>query len=158
MSNIDMGSGSYKVSRNFDTRNNWISFMLVSKYRYKVFRKQSIINACIEGFQHLEKFGFRFGKIGFGINHVHLSVDIPKGYSVRDAEIMLKKFSAQNIFHRKPNFRKRYPRGSFWSGYEHHQSIGVDREIAEKYIVNQTQHHNVTIVRDAQTNLLNFYS
>ena len=132
--------------------------MLVSKCRYKVFRKQSTINACIEGFQELDKFGFRFGKIGFGINHVHLSVNIPKGYSVRDAEIMLKRFSAKSIFTKKPNFRKRYPRGSFWSGYEHHQSIGIDRDIAEKYIVSQPVHHNVPVVQDVQKNLLTFYS
>ena len=154
----DISSGSYKVSRNLDTRNNWVEFMLVSKYRYNVFRKQSTINACIEGFEELKRFGFEFGKIGFGGVHVHLSVNVPKRYSMQVAEIMLKNFSAKSIFTKKPNFRKRYPRGSFWSGYEHHQSIGVDRECAEKYIVNQTQHHNITIIKDAQKNLLTFYS
>lgn len=151
-------SVSYKKSRNLDTRNNWIRISLVSKYRYNVFRKQSTINACIEGFQELEKFGFEFGKMGFGGNHVHLSVNIPKRYSFQNAEIMLKSFSARNIFSKKPNFRKRYPNGSFWSGYEYHESIGVEREIAEKYIVSQTQHHNITVVEDTQKNLLCFYS
>jgi REP element-mobilizing transposase RayT len=117
--------------------------MFMAKCRYKVFGKQKTIDACVEGFRELEALGFEFGKIGFADNHVHFSVNMPKRYSVEDAETMLKSRSSQLIFAQIPNFRKRYPRGSFWSGYEHHESIGRDREEAEDYIESQPDHHAI---------------
>ena len=56
---------------------------------------------------------------------------------------MLKSHSSARIFGEMPNFRKRYPRGSFWSGYQHHQSAGVDRRKAEDYIRSQPAHHSI---------------
>ena len=126
-----------------DTRNNWVRFMLVSKCRYEVFGKQKTINACTADFRELEPFGFRFGVIGFAGCHVHLSVDIPKRDSAEDAETMLKSHSSQRIFTEIPNFRKRYPRGSFWSVYEHHESAGIARRDAEQYIRDQPAHHGI---------------
>jgi REP element-mobilizing transposase RayT len=117
--------------------------MLVAKFRYNVFGKQKTIDACVEGFLSLEASGFKFRQMGFAGTHVHLSVNIPKRYSVEDAETMLKSRSSRLIFARIPNFRKRYPRGSFWSGYEHHQPIGKDRNQSRRYIKSQTEHHNV---------------
>ena len=81
--------------------------------------------------------------MGFALNHVQFNVDIPKRYSVQDAEILLKRFTAQRIFAEVPGFRKRYPRGSFWSGYEHHQSIGKDSMESARYILSQPEHHHV---------------
>lgn len=144
---MNLVSGSFKVNprkkEKTDTRNSWHTFMLVSKCRYRVFRKQKTIDACLEGFRSLEAPGFGFGEIGFADNHVHFSVNIPKRYSVQDAETMLKSRSAQNILAKIPNFRKRYPRGSFWSGYEHHESIGRDREQVADYIKGQPEHHGI---------------
>jgi REP element-mobilizing transposase RayT len=144
---MNLVSGSYKANgrkkKRVDTRNSWHEFMFVAKCRYKVFSKQKTIDACVEGFRALEALGFEFGKVGFADNHVHFSVNIPKRYSVEDAETMLKSRSSQLIFARIPNFRKRYPRGSFWSGYEHHESIGRDREEAEDYIESQPEHHGI---------------
>ncbi len=139
-----------------DTRNNWIEFIFVSKCRYNVFRKQSTIDVCTTAFKEFEKLGFGFGNIGYGGNHVHLSVNVPKRYSVQSAQAMMKSRSAQRIFDKIPGFRKRYPRGSFWSGYEHHKSIGIDREIAENYIKNQQSHHSVQVINDLQMRLTNF--
>ena len=144
---MNLVSGSYKVNgrrkETIDTRNSWHTFMFVAKCRYSVFGKQKTIDACVEGFRELEAPGFELGKVGFAGNHVHFSVNIPKRYSVEDAETMLKSRSSQLIFAKIPNFRKRYPRGSFWSGYEHHESIGRDREQAEDYIENQPEHHGI---------------
>ena len=90
----------------------------------------------------------------FPLDHVHLSVNIPKRYSVQGAEIMLKDHSAKRIFAEHPGFRKRYPRGSFWAGYEHHESAGrKDRNEAEDYIRNQLKHHSVSIIDDRQRHL-----
>ena len=141
---MNLVSGSYKASgRRVDTRNSWHEFMFVAKCRFNVFRKQKTIDACVAGFRELEPFGFRFGQMGFAGIHVHFSVDVPKRYSVEVAETMLKSRSSRRIFAEIPNFRKRYPRGSFWSGYEHHQSIGKDREQSSAYIKSQPGHHNV---------------
>ena len=116
-----------------------------------------MIDSCVEGFKELEAFGFEFGEMGFPLNHVHLAVNLPKKYSVQDALVMLKSHSAKRIFAEHSGFRKRYPRGSFWSQYEHHESAGrKDKEDAENYIRNQLKHHNVTIIDDRQQRLKSF--
>ena len=114
-----------------------------------------MIDSCTSGFKELEAFGFEFGEMGFPLNHAHLSLNLPKKYSVSTAIGMLKSYSAKRIFIEHPGFRKRYPRGSFWSQYEHHQSAGYkDKEGAENYIRNQLKHHNVRIIDDRQQRLL----
>ena len=150
---IGITSGSYKKSVG-DTRNNWVTMMLVTKYRFNCFRKQSHIETCKQAFHELERFGFAFGDFGFAGTHVHFQVNIPKRYSVQDAEIMLKSRSAQRMFERHPGFRKRYPRGSFWSGYEHHESTGTHNlEESSTYLRSQQCHHGVSIVDDTQQRL-----
>ena len=134
-----------------DTRNNWITFMFKCKYAYNCLRKQTVMDDCTLAFKEFEKHGFVFDTIGYGGNHVHFSVDIPKKYSVQMAVIMLKSRSSMRIFEKHPNFRKRYPRGSFWSGYEHHESTGrKDLEASNVYIRNQQTHHDVKVIDDRQ--------
>ena len=156
----DFVSGSYKANPQSkiegDTRNNWMTFMFVSHNRYNVFGKQSTIDACTKGFKELEAFGFEFGPIGFGGTHVHGRVNVPKKYSYQQTEIMLKNRSAQRIFAEKPNFRKRYPDGHFWSGYEHHKSVGASLDKTDTYIKNQEKHHGVKVINDRQKTLTNF--
>jgi REP element-mobilizing transposase RayT len=159
MNSMNLVSGSYKVNprknERIDTRNSWNELMFVAKCRYNVFGKQKTIDACIEGFLSLRSQGFEFGQVGFAGTHVHFSVNIPKRYSVEDAETMLKSRSSQLIFARIPNFRKRYPRGSFWSGYEHHQSIGKDRMQSSNYIRSQPEHHGA-LFPEAQKSIFDF--
>lgn len=154
-------SGSYKLDGRVgpddrpDTRNSWHMFMFVSKCRYTVFGKQKTIDACVEGFRSLEAHGFEFREMGFAGNHVHFSANVPKRYSVMDAEIMLKSRSSRNVFAKIPSFRKRYPRGSFWSGYEHHESIGRGMEQAAAYIRSQPEHHGF-VSSGIQKNVFDF--
>jgi len=55
------------------------------------------------------------------------------------------------MFERHPGFRKRYPRGSFWSGYEHHQSTGLTSlEESSRYIRDQQRHHNIVVFDQQQ--------
>jgi len=137
-----------------DTRNNIITCMFVTKYRYNCFLKQSHIDTCTAAFHELEAFGFAFGTIGFAGNHVHFQVDVPKRYSVQTAETMLKSRSAMRMFENHPGFRKRYPRGSFWSGYEHHESTGKkDLVQSTNYILDQERHHNIHVIDDLQQKL-----
>ena len=143
----EMSSVSCKKQKE-DTRSNWMMFMFVSKCRKNVFRKQSSINACKAGFLELEQFGYEFGAFGFGGTHVHLAANVPEEYPIRDAKTMLKSWSARRVFKDKPNFRKLYPRGSFWSGYEHHQGFGADEAKALAYIESQAEHHNIQVIDD----------
>ena len=151
----DVRSGCFKKLMH-DTRNNWITMEFNTKYRYNCFRKQSHIDTCIDGFRELEQIGFEFGPFGFAGNHVHFPVNIPKRYSVQDVQIMLKSRSARNMFEHHPGFRKRYPRGGFWSGYEHHESTGlIDLDKSSAYCRNQQQHHGVAVIDDRQKRLPN---
>jgi len=145
------------MNRKNDTRNNWVTLMFVCKYRYNCLRKQSVMNDCEAAFREFEHHGFKFGAIGFGGNHTHFRVDVPKQYSIEEAEIMLKSRSSKRIFEKHQNFRKRYPRGSFWSGYEHHESTGrKDMNVADDYIRSQEKHHNVKVIHDVQKKLFSF--
>src|SRR3989338_10733587 len=84
-------------------------------------------------------------------------VNVPKRYSIIEAEIMLKSRSSKRIFEKHPNFRKRYPNGSFWSGYEHHESTGrKDLESSNKYIRDQQTHHQIHVIDDRQKKLTSF--
>jgi REP element-mobilizing transposase RayT len=146
-------SGSYKKSAT-DTRNNWVTMMFVTHNRYNCFRKQIYIDTCIQAFRQLERYGFQFGDFGFAMNHVHFLVNIPKRYSIETAEIMLKSYSAKKMFETFPGFRKRYPRGGFWSGYDHYESTGwKNLEQSSAYVRNQPLHHNVQIIDDRQQRL-----
>ena len=61
------------------------------------------------------------------------------------------------MFEKHPGFRKRYPRGNFWSGYEHHESIGrKDFTESAEYILDQQRHHNIKVIDDRQQKLNNF--
>ena len=131
--------------------------MFKCKCAYNCLRKQSVMDDCTAAFKEFERHGFTFGEIGFGGNHVHFTVDLPKKYGVMVTEIMLKSRSSQRIFEKHPNFRKRYPRGSFWSGYEHHESTGKkDLQASEKYIKSQQAHHEVHVIDDRQQRLNKF--
>src|SRR3989338_5955114 len=142
------------MTKQKDTRNNWLDFMFVTKCRYNCFGKQSHIDTCTAAFRELEAFGFEFGVFGFGGTHVHFQANVPKKYAVQVAEIMLKSRSAQRMFEKHPGFRKRYPRGSFWSGYEHHESTGMkDFNASKAYIIDQQKHHNMVVVDDRQQTL-----
>jgi hypothetical protein len=60
--------------------------------------KQSHIDTRTEGFSELERFGFEFGEFCFAGGHVHFQVNVPKSYSIKDAEIKQKSYSAKKIF------------------------------------------------------------
>jgi len=137
-----------------DTRNNWITFMFKCKYAYNCLRKQTVMDDCTAAFKEFEQHDIAFSEIGYGGNHVHFSADIPKKYKIVDVITMLKSRSSKRIFEKHPNFKKRYPKGSFWSGYEHHESTGrKDLESSNEYIRNQQTHHQIKVIDDRQKKL-----
>jgi REP element-mobilizing transposase RayT len=128
--------------------------VFITYNRYRCFRKQSYIDTCTQAFHDLERFGFEFGDIGFAMNHVHFLVTIPKRYSIETAEIMLKSYGAKKMFETFLGFRKRYPRGGFWRGYENYKSTGwKNLEQSSVYIRGQSRHHKVIIIDDRQQRL-----
>jgi len=153
---IDVISGSHKKPA-VDTRNNWVTMMFKTKCNYNCFEKQSHIDTCTQAFRDFERLGFEFRDFGFGGSHVHFPVNVPKKYSIQTAETMLKSYSARKIFEAHPGFHKRYPRGSFWSGYEHHESTGlIDLEKSIIYCRSQQQQHGIKVVDDRQQKLPGF--
>ena len=151
-----VSSGSSKKISG-DTRSNWVTMLFITKKRYRCFRKQSHIETCKKRFKELESLGFEFGEFGFAGNHVHFQVNIPKKYSVEKTEIILKSETSKRMFLQHPGFRKRYPKGAFWSGYEHYQSTGLrNLEESTDYLRRQQEHHNLKIVDDRQQVLPGF--
>jgi hypothetical protein len=58
------------------------------------------------------------------------------------------------MFEMHPGFRKWYPTGGFWSGYEHHEYIGlINLEKSIAYCRSQQQRHGVIVVDDRQQKL-----
>jgi putative transposase len=57
-------------------------------------------------------------------DHVHLVVSLPPTMSVSKAFNLLKGASSRELFQQKPGFRKRYPRGHFWSPGKFYRTTG----------------------------------
>ena len=71
-------------------------------------------------------------------DHIHAVVEIPPTMSVSQALHLLKGASSRELFKQKPNFRKRYPRGHFWSPGKFYRSIGdTDTETVIQYVKDQ---------------------
>ena len=70
--------------------------------------------------------------------HIHMEVNVPNTLSISQVIQILKSHSASKIFGEMPNFRKRYPRGSFWGGQYSNSSVGpVGENIIQNYIRRQ---------------------
>ncbi len=71
-------------------------------------------------------------------DHIHAVVEIPSTMSVSQAFHLLKGASSRELFKLKPNFRKRYPRGHFWSPGKFYRSVGdADTETVIQYVRDQ---------------------
>jgi len=71
-------------------------------------------------------------------DHIYALVSIPYTMSVSKALQLLKGGSAYELFRKKSVFRKRYPRGHFWSLGKFYRSVGdADLETVTKYVQDQ---------------------
>lgn len=101
--------------------------MLVSKYRFKVFKNPKTQGVVVDAFREVEvRFNIQIKELSFGDDyaHVHLEVNVPSKLSMEQVVQILKSHSASKIFREMPNFIKRYPRGSFWGGQPTGTSVG----------------------------------
>jgi len=68
-------------------------------------------------------------------DHIHVIVQIPAEMSQSKAIQLLKGCSSYELFRTVPNFRLRYPKGSFWSSGNFKDTVGrITVEVAKKYV------------------------
>ena len=121
------------------------------KYRYNCFTKTEIIKHCSEAIEAAaERHCIKILQLSVMPDHIHAVVSLKPSMSVSKALMLLKGCSARSIFLQHPNFRKRYPKGHFWSRGSYSRSIGdtdiptVLRYVKEENDPNQTQLTNYT--------------
>ena len=106
------------------------------KYRYNMLRKQENKNLCEDILEEVAKrHKIKIEELSVMPDHIHTLVGIPPTMSVSKALHLLKGASAHELFKRKPNFRKRYPKGHFWSPGKFYRSVGnVSFDVIQNYI------------------------
>jgi putative transposase len=109
------------------------------KYRYNVLRKQENKNLCKQILIEVaERHNIKITEISVLEDHIHLIASLPPTMSVSKSLHLLKGASAYEIFKRKPQFRKRYPRGHLWSPGKFYRTAGdMDLETVTNYVKKQ---------------------
>jgi putative transposase len=104
-----------------------------------MFRKQEHKNLCEHILQDVaSRHNITINELSVMPDHIHAVVSIPPTMSISQAFHLLKGASARELFKQKPNFRKRYPRGHFWSPGKFYRSVGdADVETVVKYVQDQ---------------------
>ena len=68
-------------------------------------------------------------------DHIHAVVGLPTTMSISQAFHLLKGASSRELFKRKPNFRRRYSKGHFWSPGKFYRTVGdADAETVINYV------------------------
>ena len=130
---VNLISGSHSVGQNM-YHLEWCP-----KYRYNMFKKQEHKNLCEKILQDVaSRHNITIKELSVMPDHIHAVVSIPPTMSISKALQLLKGASAHELFKQKPNFRKRYPRGHFWSPGKFYRSVGdADIETVVKYVQDQ---------------------
>lgn len=114
-----------------------------TKYRYKIMGKvenQKLMEACIR--RSASRNGIKILDIAVENEHVHIIVEISLNTTASWTLQILKGGSSYMFFKKKPNFRKRYPRGHLWSPGKFAASVGfIELDQARTYVQNQRLHH-----------------
>ena len=132
------------------------------KYRYNCMRNPHI-NHEVERLirQAAEEHGIIIKEMAVAVDHVHVFAALPFSMSQSKALNLLKGRSAYLIFRRFPNFRKRYPKGHFWSRGKFGRSMsGVTSIVVGGYIENQQFDKLSETIEQAsieQQNLLSYF-
>ena len=142
---------------------NEFHFEWCSKYRYNCMKKEYLnkdVEKCIR--QAAEENSIIIKTMAVGSDHVHLDAIIPFHMSPSEAMGKLKGRSAYLIFRMHPNFRKRYPKGHFWSIGKFCRSMsGVSSDVVDNYIKAQQfekLHESIELAKEEfrQTSISNF--
>ncbi|MEA3421461.1 MAG: IS200/IS605 family transposase [Acidobacteriota bacterium] len=130
---MDLVSGSHSIGQNL-YHLEWCP-----KYRYNMFMKEENKKLCEEILEEVaERHKIKIEEMSVMPDHVHMVAGIPSTMSVSQALHLLKGASARELFKQKPNFRKRYPKGHFWSPGKFYRSVGdADTETVMQYVRDQ---------------------
>jgi putative transposase len=125
--------------------NNLQSIQITTKYRYEMMKKEVFQSYCKIAIEEAcKRHNISIKIIKVMKEHVHMIVDCPRTLSVAKLLQIIKGLSAYILFRLVPNYRKRYPKGHFWSEGYFCVSCGSDYERAMKYIEHQEEHHMVS--------------
>lgn len=130
---MDVVSGSHSVGQNL-YHLEWCP-----KYRYKMFMKEENKKFCEEILGDVaERHKMKIEELSVMPDHIHAVVENPPTMSVSQAFHLLKGASSRELFKQNPDFRKRYPRGHFWSPGKFYRSVGdADTETVMQYVRDQ---------------------
>ncbi len=124
-----------------DFQYNFEHIVLVSKYRFKVFKNPKTQKVVSDAFRETEmQYRIKIKEFSFGDDyaHVHMEVNVPNNLSMEQVVQILKSHSASKVFKEMPNYHKRYPKGHFWGGQYSNSSVGpVGENIIQNYIRRQ---------------------
>ena len=130
---MDLVSGSHSIGQNL-YHLEWCP-----KYRYNMFKQEENKNLCEEILEEVaERHKIKIEELSVMPDHVHMVAGIPPTMSVSQALHLLKGASSRELFKQKPSFRKRYPKGHFWSPGKFYRSVGdADTETVMQYVRDQ---------------------
>ena len=156
-----MNSANFTNIKHMVGVNEW-HFEWCTKYRYNCMRNPNV-NKEIEKLirQAAEEHKIVIKEMAVAVDHIHISAAIPFTMSPCSALHLLKGRSAYLTFRRFPNFRKRYPKGHFWSKGKFGRSMsGVISTVVDGYIENQQFDKLSESIKHAeieQKNILNYF-
>jgi putative transposase len=113
----------------------------ITKCRYKTLRNRGHKYVCKDAlYQVAKRHRITIRSLAIEEDHIHAVISIPPSMSVSKAFQLLKGASSFVMFRAFPDFRKRYPRGSFWGAGGKFRSVG-DVEINEvmNYVNSKSQ-------------------
>jgi len=116
-------------------------FVLITKCRYKIFRKRWHKYICRDVLQQIAR-RHRIGIVSLAIadDHIHLIVSLHPTMAPSKAFQLLKGASSWVLFRVIPNLRKRYQRGHLWGRNGTFRSVGdVDVRTIVRYVNQQNQ-------------------
>ena len=107
-----------------------------TKFRFKTLAKESHLNDCERSVRAAaERHGIRLLELSVMPEHVHAVAELSQCMSPARAVGLLKGASAYDLFRSHPNFRKLYPRGSFWSrGYFYRSVSDASLDVVRHYV------------------------
>ena len=127
MKQLQLSEGSEQFDRTHHTigYSLW-KFEWCPKYRYKMFgqwKYKKLAEACIRF--AASRWNIKIFELEVQPEHVHMTVRIPLMMTPSSALHKLRGISSKKLFEKIPNFRKRYPKGNFWSRGKVATSLGM---------------------------------
>ena len=108
------------------------------KYRYHMMRQEQIQKLIEDVLRDVaQRHHITVIELSVMPDHIHMVAALPATMSVSSALHLLKGASSHEIFKQIPAFRRRYPRGAFWSPGKFFRTVGdADADTVINYVRN----------------------